>query len=120
MGALVDIDANVLLYASDAASPHHATALATVEALALGPEIAYLFWSTVMAYLRVATHPAVFARPLSLACRIRQDYVPARRALWTARTQIELGEVLDPREPPADCNALGFVKRPVDVWRPRR
>ena len=61
------VDANVLLYASDAASPHHATALDTVEALARRPEIAYLFWPTVMAYLRVATHPAVFARPLSLA-----------------------------------------------------
>jgi toxin-antitoxin system PIN domain toxin len=52
------VDANVLLYASDASSPHHGTALATVEALAEG---------TVMAYLRIATHPAVFARPLPLA-----------------------------------------------------
>ena len=31
------------------------------------PEIVYLFWPTVMAYLRIATHPAVFARPLSQA-----------------------------------------------------
>jgi toxin-antitoxin system PIN domain toxin len=61
------VDANVLLYASDASSPHHGTALATVEALAEGPEIVYLFWPTVMAYLRIATHPAVFARPLPLA-----------------------------------------------------
>ena len=27
----------------------------------------HLFWPTVMAYLRIATHPAVFARPLSHA-----------------------------------------------------
>jgi len=59
------IDANVLLCASDESSPVHARARAFVERLAAGPEIAYLFWPTVMAYLRIATHPAVFARPLA-------------------------------------------------------
>jgi toxin-antitoxin system PIN domain toxin len=37
-----------------------------IEELAPGPEIGYLFWPTVMAYLRISTHPAVFARPLSI------------------------------------------------------
>ena len=60
------VDANVLLYASDASSPVHARARELVGRLADGPEIAYLFWPTVMAYLRIATHPAVFARPLSI------------------------------------------------------
>lgn len=60
------IHANVLIVASDASSPNHEPALATLETLAAGPEIVYLFWPTVMAYLRVATHPSVFARPLSL------------------------------------------------------
>ncbi len=59
------IDANVLVYASDESSPVHARARAFVQRLADGPEIAYLFWPTVMAYLRIATHPAVFARPLT-------------------------------------------------------
>jgi toxin-antitoxin system PIN domain toxin len=59
------IDANVLLHASDESSPVHALARAFVGRLADGPEIAYLFWPTVMAYLRIATHPAVFARPLT-------------------------------------------------------
>ncbi len=63
----VTIDANVLLYASDASSPFHARARALVEELARGPEIVYLFWPTVMAYLRIATHPAVFREPLSAA-----------------------------------------------------
>ena len=61
------IAANVLLYASDESSPVHASARAFVQRLADGPEIAYLFWPTVMAYLRIATHPAVFARPLTAA-----------------------------------------------------
>jgi len=60
------VDVNVLLYASDETSPEHARALATLEALATGPEIVYLFWPALMSYLRLATHPAIFARPLSL------------------------------------------------------
>lgn len=59
------VDANVLLYASDEASPLHERALELVEAMARGPEICYLFWPTIMAYLRIATHPQVFSRPLS-------------------------------------------------------
>ena len=60
------LDATVLLYASDEASPMHERARALVQRAADGPEIVYLFWPTVMAYLRIATHPAVFARPLSI------------------------------------------------------
>jgi len=59
------VDANVLLCASDEASPFHPRARELVERLARGREIVYLFWPTVMAYVRIATHPAVFARPLS-------------------------------------------------------
>ena len=60
----VTLDANVLLYASDETSPNHERARAFVEDIAAGPAIVYLFWPTVMAYLRLATHPAVFHRPL--------------------------------------------------------
>lgn len=59
------VDANILLYASDEASRFHRLALELVKRMAAGPEIAYLFWPTVMAYLRISTHPAVFARPLA-------------------------------------------------------
>jgi hypothetical protein len=58
------LDANLLLYASDEASRFHEQAVEALEQVARGPEIVYVFWPTVMAYLRVATHPAVFARPL--------------------------------------------------------
>jgi toxin-antitoxin system PIN domain toxin len=61
------LDANILLYASDEASPQHARSLEIVTRAAHGPEIVYLFWPTIMAYLRIATHPAVFRRPLSAA-----------------------------------------------------
>jgi uncharacterized protein len=61
------LDANILLNASDEASEHHVQALAFVEQVANGDELVYLFWPTVMAYLRIATHPAVFERPLPLS-----------------------------------------------------
>lgn len=58
------IDANLLLYASDEESPFHARAVELLDEIALGPELVYLFWPIAMAYLRVATHPAIFGRPL--------------------------------------------------------
>jgi toxin-antitoxin system PIN domain toxin len=59
------LDANLLLYASDASSSFHDRALGVLERCAEGPELLYLPWPVVMAYLRIATHPAIFERPLS-------------------------------------------------------
>jgi hypothetical protein len=61
------LDTNILLYASDTGSERHLEARALVEAFAEGPGIGFLFWPVLMDYLRIATHPAVFAHPLSLA-----------------------------------------------------
>ncbi|MGH2660660.1 MAG: TA system VapC family ribonuclease toxin [Actinomycetota bacterium] len=58
------VDVNVLLYASDSSSRFHEGARALVERLVLGPDLFYLFWPVVMGYLRIATHPAIFAQPL--------------------------------------------------------
>ncbi|HKG55885.1 MAG TPA: TA system VapC family ribonuclease toxin [Candidatus Limnocylindrales bacterium] len=59
------VDANLLVFASDEASDLHVPARAFVDRMAGGPEIAYLFWPTALAYLRISTHPAIFSRPLS-------------------------------------------------------
>lgn len=59
------IDANVLLYASDEHSPRHLIARELLEHLARGPALVYVFWPVAMAYLRIATHPGVFDRPLA-------------------------------------------------------
>lgn len=58
------VDANVLVYASNEAEPVHAPARRLVERLAAGPEIVYLFWPTIIGYLRIVTHPSVLPRPL--------------------------------------------------------
>jgi toxin-antitoxin system PIN domain toxin len=59
------VDANLLLYASDASSRFHERALEFLSECYAGPEIFYLPWPTAMAYLRIATHPSIFERPLS-------------------------------------------------------
>lgn len=59
------IDVNVLLYASDASSPFSKQARAFLEECAAGPEVLCFAWPTLVGYLRLSTHPAVFASPLS-------------------------------------------------------
>lgn len=59
------IDVNILLYASDENGPHHEKARAFLESCAAGTEVLCLTWTTVMGYLRISTHPAVFDAPLS-------------------------------------------------------
>ena len=61
------LDANVLLYASDETSPRCRAARELLDGVAAGTELVYLFWPVLMAYLRVATHPAIFERPLTPA-----------------------------------------------------
>lgn len=60
----VTLDANVLVYASNTGDPVHERARALVERLAVGPGLVYLFWPTVMGYLRIVTHPAILPHPL--------------------------------------------------------
>ena len=59
------IDVNVLIYASNAADPAHGRARQLVERLAAGPDLLYLFWPTLMGYLRIGTHPGILPRPLA-------------------------------------------------------
>lgn len=59
------IDANILLYASDESSPHHPRARAFLADCAESRELLCLAWPTVMAYLRISTHPAILAHPLA-------------------------------------------------------
>ncbi len=59
------IDVNLLLYASDSSSPFSKRAVAFLERCSSGPEVLCLAWPTLASYLRLATHPAIFASPLS-------------------------------------------------------
>ncbi len=59
------VDANVLLHAANSGSPHHRKARAALLEWLDGPYAFHLTWGIVYEFLRVATHRAVFARPLS-------------------------------------------------------
>ncbi len=59
------VDVNVLVYASNVDAPEHGRASALLGHLASGPSLVVLLWPTLMGYLRLATHPAIFSSPLS-------------------------------------------------------
>jgi uncharacterized protein len=59
------LDVNVLLYASDRSSERHQKARGFLNACAASPGILCFTWPTLMSYLRIATHPRIFAAPLS-------------------------------------------------------
>ena len=59
------LDVNILLYASDRSSDRHDAAREFLESCAVQPDVFCLTWPTLMAYLRIATHPSIFAAPLT-------------------------------------------------------
>jgi uncharacterized protein len=59
------VDANVLVYSTAVDSPFHSAADVLIRDLARGPDLVYLFWPVVMAYLRIATNPVIARTPLS-------------------------------------------------------
>ena len=59
------VDVNVLLYASDQSSPQHYAAVLFLKRCETDPDIFFLSWPTIFSYLRISTHPRVFADPLS-------------------------------------------------------
>jgi len=58
------LDVNILLYASDADCTYHKQAKSFLEDCIKQEKLFCLGWPTVMSYLRIATHPSVFDRPL--------------------------------------------------------
>lgn len=61
------LDTNVLVYASNEDDPAHAMAKHLLERLAAGPDLLYLFWPTLLGYVRIVTHPGIMRRPLAPA-----------------------------------------------------
>src|SRR5262245_33819006 len=59
-------DANLLLYAYYPRSAQHQESRAWLEDILSGTEIVRFSWQTLWAFLRIATNPRVFERPLSI------------------------------------------------------
>jgi hypothetical protein len=59
------VDANLLLYAYHPRAEQHGRSRAWLEAALSGPDPVGFAWLTLWAFLRIATSPRVFERPLS-------------------------------------------------------
>jgi len=59
-------DANLLLYAYDRDSQHHARAAAWLSSVLTGAELVGMPWQTIWAFLRISTNGRIFTSPLSM------------------------------------------------------
>lgn len=64
---MILLDANILLYAYDRESPRHDAARRWVEAVLSGDEAVGFPLVTLIAFVRIATNPVVYRRPLTPA-----------------------------------------------------
>jgi toxin-antitoxin system PIN domain toxin len=96
------IDVNPLVYASDTSSPFHDAARAFVEGVAARRELVCVFWPTAMPYLRIVTHPSIFARPLS-----------SREALANLESLLRLPHVRSPGEDAGFWATFGGVANEI-------
>jgi len=81
---MILVDANIPLYAYDRSSPRHEAARNWVEAALSGEEPVGFPLVTIIAFVRIATNPAVYQRPLrpTRAIEIVQD--------WLARPNVSI------------------------------
>jgi uncharacterized protein len=87
------IDANILLFSSDTSSALHDRARDFMHKCSEGPELLCLAWPTIMAYLRISTHPRIFRTPLAPADAMQN--VEALLSLSQVRPIGELDGFLD-------------------------
>lgn len=61
---MILVDANVLIYAVDADSPHHRFARRWLESAFSGTTPVGLAWIVILAFLRLTTRPGILRKPL--------------------------------------------------------
>lgn len=62
---MVVVDANVLLYAVDAKSAHHAAARRWLDRALAGPEVVGFAWVALLAFIRIGTNGAIMPAPMN-------------------------------------------------------
>lgn len=81
---MILVDANLLIYAVDRDSPHHAAARRWFEEALSGSESVGIPWISALAFVRITTHPAVMRKPLDAESAI--GYVDS----WLAQPFVKL------------------------------
>ncbi|MCA1674681.1 MAG: PIN domain-containing protein [Actinobacteria bacterium] len=89
------VDANLLLYAVDSASPFHRHASTWLESVLNGAQRVALPWQSLTAFLRISTHPRVWDQPLSpqTAADLVTDWLGAH-PVWTPEPGPGYAEIL--------------------------
>lgn len=89
------VDANVLLYATNADAPLHASTRSWLEDALGGTEAIGFAWSVILAFLRVGTSRAAFADPLTVedAADQVEDWLAQPPAVVVEPTPRHLGLV---------------------------
>lgn len=67
---MILVDANLLIYAVDRDSPHHAPARRWLEDVLSGSKSVGIPWIAALAFVRITTHPGVMRKPLGSASAI--------------------------------------------------
>jgi uncharacterized protein len=81
------VDANLLIYAVNSAAPQHQAARNWLDATLSGTEEVGFAWPVILAFLRIASHPGLFPRPLSTVA------ATAKMDAWLEQPAVR---VLDP------------------------
>lgn len=73
------VDANILLYAVNEDSIHHADANAWLDRALGGEDTVGLSWIVLLAFVRISTRPGIFAHPLQTGEAMQQvdDWITA-------------------------------------------
>jgi toxin-antitoxin system PIN domain toxin len=66
------IDVNILLFASNAESDHHTVSRGWLDGQLSGSAPVGMPWSSLLAFLRIATNPRAFRSPLTMAIAWQQ------------------------------------------------
>jgi toxin-antitoxin system PIN domain toxin len=61
----VTVDTNILIYAANERDPANSSARDLLAGLMEGPELFYLFWPSIMGFLRISTNRVLFPHPYS-------------------------------------------------------
>lgn len=64
---MIILDANVLLYLHDSGSPFHERSMQWFRTAFEQRQDIALSWSVILAFLRISTNPAIFAKPRTMA-----------------------------------------------------
>jgi toxin-antitoxin system PIN domain toxin len=90
------IDANILIYAFDAASPQHAAANRWIEERLNATIHVGMPWPSLLAFLRIVTNPRIMQRPATMAvARAQVRAWLACPIVWIPAPGESHGEILD-------------------------